>query len=191
MNVIECINEKRSARVYKEEQIPFQEIQELLTLGTKASTGSNEQPWGFVVIQDKEEINNLSNEIKTYLLKNFEKYPYLHQYETWLKNDKYSVFNHAPSLIIIYGNTDSHWYLYDCSLAAGNIMLAAHSMGIGTCWIGFAEYYLNTPEFKLKYNIPENYELVAPLSCGYMKVTLEVPKRKPPVIFNQKATSEI
>ena len=131
------------------------------------------------------EIDTLSKEIKNYLLENLENYPYLNQYESWLKNDKYSIFNHAPSLIIIYGSIESHWYVYDCTLAAGNIMLAAQNMGIGTCWIGFAEYYLNTTEFKSKYNVPANYELVAPLSCGFMKTKMQPPKRKPPIIFNK------
>lgn len=185
MDIIDCINEKRSVRTYKDEQIPLDKIYELLELGTKASTGSNQQPWGFVVIQDYNEIDTLSKEIKHYLLENLEKYPYLNQYENWLKNNKYSVFNHAPSLIIIYGNIESHWYVYDCTLAAGNIMLAAQDMGIGTCWIGFAEYYLNTPEFKSKYNVPANYELVAPLSCGFMKTKMQPPKRKSPIIFNK------
>ena len=52
MDIIDCMNEKRSVRTYKDEQIPLEKIYELLELGTKASTGSNQQPWGFVVIQD-------------------------------------------------------------------------------------------------------------------------------------------
>ena len=185
MDTIECINSKRSIRVYEETQIPYETVMELLTLGTKASTGSNHQPWGFAVIQDTQEIEDLSKNIKVYLLENLEKYPYLSQYETWLQNEKYSIFNNASTLIVVYGNTDSHWYIYDCTLAAGNIMLAAYSKGIGTCWIGFAEYYFNTPEFKKKYKIPENYELVAPLSCGYIKGSIKPPERKPPVVFNR------
>ena len=185
MDTIECINSKRSIRAYEETQIPYETVMELLTLGTKASTGSNHQPWGFVVIQDAREIEDLSKNIKAYLLENLEKYPYLSQYEAWLQSEKYSIFNNASTLIVVYGNTDSHWYIYDCTLAAGNIMLAAYSKGIGTCWIGFAEYYFNKPEFKKKYKIPENYELVAPLSCGYIKGTVKPPERKPPVVFNR------
>lgn len=184
MDIFDCINNKRSVRNYTDEKISRETIEELIKLGTKASTGSGEEPWGFVILEDGDEIEKLSKEIKTYILNNYEKYPYLSQYESWLKNEKYSVFNHASTLIIIYGNTDSHWYLYDCSLAASNIMLAAHAMNIGTCWIGFAEYWLNTKEFKQKYNVPENYNLVAPISCGYMKGKLVAPRRKDPKIFN-------
>ncbi|AOY77803.1 nitroreductase family protein [Clostridium formicaceticum] len=184
MNILDCINEKRSVRAYTDQQVSNETIHQLLTLGTKASTGSNEQPWGFVVIQGKEEIQKLSEDTKTYLLRNLDAYPYLKQYESWLLNPTYSVFNHASTLIAIYGNTKSHWYLYDCSLAAGNIMLAAHSMGIGTCWIGFAEHTLNTKEFKEKYRVPSEYELVCPMTIGYMKSKLTSPERKVPEVFN-------
>lgn len=184
MNIIDCINTKRSVRSYKDEQIPTEIITELLTLGTKASTGSGEEPWGFVVLRNKEEINELSERTKSYLLEHFESYPYLHQYIGWLENPKYSVFNHANTMVVIYGNTNSHWYVYDGSLAAGNIMLAAHSMGIGTCWIGFAEHTLNTEEFKKKYGVPEDYDLVCPMTLGYRKGNLNPPTRKTPLIFN-------
>jgi len=56
-------------------------VNQLLTFGTKASTGSNEQPWGFLVVQDKEEINELSEKIKEHLLQNMENFPYLAQYK--------------------------------------------------------------------------------------------------------------
>lgn len=58
----------------------------LIELGTKASTGSGMEPWGFVIIRDKNEIDSLSEMTKKYLLDNLEKYPYLNQYENWLKN---------------------------------------------------------------------------------------------------------
>ena len=64
MDTIECINSKRSIRAYEETQIPYETVMELLTLGTKASTGSNHQPWGFVVIQDAREIEDLSKKLK-------------------------------------------------------------------------------------------------------------------------------
>lgn len=185
MEILECINNKRSIRAYTDEIIPKEILTNLIELGTKASTGSGLEPWGFVIIQNKDEIDSLSEMIKQYLLDNFEQYPYLHQYESWLKNPKYSVFNHANTLLIIYGNTESHWHVYDCSLAAGNIMLASNSMGIGTCWIGFAEYILNTKEFKEEHGVPEKYELVCPMSMGYIKTKLTPTKRKKPIIFHK------
>jgi Nitroreductase len=185
MDILECINSKRSIRAYTNEIISEETLTSLIELGTKASTGSGIEPWGFVVIRDKNEIDSLSEMSKKYLLNNLEKYPYLNQYENWLKSPEYSIFNHANTILLVYGNTESHWYVYDCSLASGNIMLAAHGMGIGTCWIGFAEHTLNTKEFKEKYGVPEKYELVCPMSMGYMKTKLTPPKRNKPIIFHK------
>lgn len=186
MNILDVINSRRSIRSYLEEEVSSDIIEKLILLGTKAATGSNQQPWGFVVVQGKDEIQNISEDTKVYLLKNIDKYDYLKDYEKLLGDSTFSVFNHASTLLLIYGNKESHWHVYDCTLAASNIMLAAHSMDIGTCWIGFAQDTLNTKEFKEKYNVPENYELVCPMSIGYMKTKQGPPHRKPPIVFNSK-----
>lgn len=183
MNITECINNRRSSRSFTSQEVSHDMIHQLITLGTKAATGSYGQPWGFVIITDKRELNNLSDEAKKYMLENFDDFPYFHQYEDWLKDKKFSIFYGAPCLLIIYGNTNSHWYTYDCTLAAGNIMLAAKEYGLGTCWIGFAEYTCNTTEFKTKYNIPHHYNLVCPMIIGYPKLIMKPPKRKPATIF--------
>lgn len=187
MDVIEVISSKRSVRSYKDEAVSEETLFELIDLGTKASTGSGMEPWGFVILNDKEEINLWSEKIKSHLLSNIDNYPYLHQYLNWLKDPKFSVFNHSHTLLVIYGNTDSHWFKYDCTLAAENIMLAAYAQGIGTCWIGFAEYMLNTKEFKSRYGVPDGYELVCPMTIGYIKdgTILNAPKRKKPIVFNR------
>lgn len=183
LDIIECIKSKRSIRNYEERPISNEDINQLIELGTMASTGSGMEPWAFLVIKNREEIENWSEKIKTHIRENIEIFPYMQQYESWLTNPKFSVFNNAGTLLVIYGNTASHWYVYDCTLAAGNIMLAAHSKGIGTCWIGFAEYMFNTDEFKKQYGVPLDYNVVCPLSMGYTKGTAKPPVRKPPIIF--------
>nr|WP_312984655.1 nitroreductase family protein [Clostridioides sp.] len=183
MDILECISSKRSGRSYTDQEITDDTFNELLNLGVKAATGSNEQPWGFVIIKDKEEIEKLNLEIKKYVAENLENLPYFKQYESWLHNPKMDLLYRSPYLLLIYGNTDSHWHVYDCTLAASNIMLAAHSMGIGTCWIGFAEDVCDTKEFKEKYNVPENYSLITTLTMGYMKKELDPPVRKEPKVF--------
>ena len=75
MSIISCINERRSIRSYKDEPISEKIINELLELGTKAATGFCYGAMGFVVIQDKEEIKKLSEEIKKHLVENFDKFP--------------------------------------------------------------------------------------------------------------------
>lgn len=184
MDALECISTKRSVRTYKDMEISKDDLEYLIKMGTMASTGSNLQPWGFVVINGKNKLEEISIKIKQELLENLDKYPHLQQYEGWLKNKRYNVFNHASTVLLVYGNQNSHYYREDCVLCTGNIMLAGHAMGIGSCWIGFGEYHFNTSIFKSEHNVPEEFQLVSTLSLGYKKSESAPPKRNEPKIFN-------
>lgn len=184
MDVLEAIEKRRSIRSYTERPVEQDVLEKLVTLAVKAPTGSGMEPWGFVVLQDKKEIDALSDRIKQKVLNNLADYPHLAQYESWLRNEKYHIFNHAGTVLIVYGDTSSHWNVYDCSLVAGNIMLAAESEGIGCCWIGFAEALFDDAAFKAEHHVPEGFHLVSTLSMGYTKVPVPPCTRKDPVFFS-------
>lgn len=185
MNIIECIETRRSIRKYSDKKVESATINELLRLGTMAPTSLCQEPWGFVVIQDKEEINEWSEKIKSFLLQNLDKFPYLSKMETVLQKPDFSLFNHAENMIVVFGDTNSHSYAADCTSATQNIILAAHSMNIGTYWVGFSQFLFDNEEFKTKYNVPEHYKLVSTLTLGYMTEKPEKPKRKEAIIFNR------
>jgi len=67
-------------------------------------------------------------------------------------------------------------------LAAENLMLAAHSEGLGTCWIGFAQGYLNTPEGKNALGLPATWVPVAPIIVGHPTTAPRPVARKEPEI---------
>lgn len=148
MDALQCILTRRSCRSYEDRPIPKKEILELLTVGTKAATGSGMQPWGFVTLEGREKIAALSDEIKVWLKENFADFPWLAQYREWLDHPNYNIFYDANNIICVYGDTASHWYVYDGTLCTANIMLAAHAKGIGSCWIGFAQDFMDRPEIK-------------------------------------------
>ena len=184
MNVIEAIEQRRSIRTYTDRPVEKDVLEKLVSLAVKAPTGSGMEPWGFVVLQDKKEIDALSERIKQKVLNNLAAYPHLAQYESWLRNEKYHVFYHAGTVLIIYGDSASHWNVYDCSLLAGNVMLAAESEGLGCCWIGFAEALFDDMDFKKAHNVPDNFHLVSTLTMGYTKVAVPPCTRKPPFFFS-------
>ena len=185
MDIFERINTRRSVRVYKEGCVSDEEINRLLDFAVMAPSGSCKEPWGFVVINDLAEIKEWSGKSKEYTLEHPDELPYLSCYEKMLRNPKCNVFWNASTLLAVYGSSESHWSVYDCSFAAANIMLAAHAMGIGTCWIGHAEKIMNSPEFKERYNVPENYDMFCTMTMGYIKTSPPPRKRKPPVVFNR------
>ena len=178
MDALQCILTRRSCRSYEDRPIPKKEILELLTVG------SGMQPWGFVTLEGREKIAALSDEIKAWLKENFADFPWLAQYREWLDNPNYNIFYDANNVICVYGDTASHWYVYDGTLCTANIMLAAHAKGIGSCWIGFAQDFMDRPEIKARYKVPEQCRFVSALSLGYAKGHLPEAQRKEPVIFN-------
>lgn len=70
-----------------------------------------------------------------------------HHFQSILENPEFDIFYHAPALIVISAAAGP-WIVEDCALAAENLMLAACAAGLGTCWIGFAQEWLGTPEGK-------------------------------------------
>ena len=183
MELKDAILQRRSVRSYTDAPISPETIEALVELAVKAPTGSGLQPWGFALLQDKAEIDALSEQIKKKVCENIAAYPEFAQYESWLKNEKYSIFNHAGTVLAVYGDTASPWCVYDCSLVAGNLMLLAEEQGIGTCWIGFAEALFDDPEFKQAHKVPANFKLVATLSMGFRKHETKPCERKAPVFF--------
>ena len=134
------------------------------------STGSGMQPWGFVTLEGREKIAALSDEIKAWLKENFADFPWLAQYREWLDNPNYNIFYDANNVICVYGDTTSHWYVYDGTLCTANIMLAAHAKGIGSCWINRAMETFELPEGKAllaEWGLGENWKGVGNCILGY------------------------
>lgn len=167
MELKEAISTRRSVRKYKSQPVPEQDIRELLALAAMAPSGMNSQPWLFAVIEDREYLKELSGRSKALMLKRLQAAPHMDRYRGLLYNPDFNIFYDAPALVLIYGDKNAITYIYDCSLAAQNLMLAAWDRGIGSCWIGFATFAGNSPEVKSELNIPGGYELVAPVILGY------------------------
>jgi nitroreductase len=91
------------------------------------------------------------------------------RYRDLLSDPDFQIFYHAPVLIVISAKELSSWAVEDCSLAGQNLMLAAYAAGLGTCWIGFAEPWLNTPEGKVVLGLGPESIPVAPIIVGHPK----------------------
>jgi nitroreductase len=168
--------------MYKDEPVPKETIDKLLEDATWASTGSNMQPWEFVVVTDKDFIKEISDSCKRNILKKIEadpKSPWK-RYEKSAGNLNQNIFYNAPCLIYIVAPRSASLALFDCSMAAGNLMLSARARGLGTCWIGLGA----TPErdMRTKLDIPPDYRIVAPIIVGVPDQDPAPPPRKKPVI---------
>jgi nitroreductase len=184
MDVIECIYNRRSIRKFKPEPVPAEIINKLLETATLAPSSSNSQPWSFVVIQDIDLLKNFSDRSKSiYLEKMKDNTSDPYGYKARLSKPDFNIFYNAGTLIVIYANSKSKLALGDCCLAAQNLMIAANSLGLGSCWIGFAEPLLDSTDFKVELGIPQTAYAVAPIILGYPAITPSSYSRKPPEIL--------
>ena len=96
----------------------------------------------------------------------------------------FHIFYHAPTLILISASAQGPWIVEDCALAAENLMLAAFAVGLGTCWIGFAQGFLNTPAGKNELGLPIACVPVAPIIIGHPKAAPPPVPRKTPTVHS-------
>ena len=136
MDVLEAIKTRRSVRRYTDEKIPQETLDLLIDYGCRSASASNTQPWGFVIIEGKETIHSLSEQVRADLINMKQREPWISIYSRWLENPDFNFFfKQTQTLLLIYGHSRVKFYRESCTLAASNIMLAAHAMGIGSCWI--------------------------------------------------------
>jgi nitroreductase len=184
MELIEALYTRRAIRSFEDKQVDKETISTLIHAAIQAPSAMNSQPWAFAVVQDRNLLRDYSTRAKTYALSTLGNEPHAREWESILSRPDYDIFHGAPTLIIICAKPDGLVPAEDCSLAAANLMLAAHAKGLGTCPIGFARLWLNLPEVKSELGIPANYSPVFPVVVGYQKGPAHpVERRAPEVLF--------
>lgn len=183
MDVMEAIYQRRSVRAYTEQPVDKAAVEVLIKAAIQAPSSMNEQPWAFAVIQDPTQLAAWSERIKAHVLQHLNPDSPLAKYRDMLSSPDYHVFHRAATLIIICARPGTHDGEEDCSLAAQNLMLAAHAMGLGTCPIGFARPWLNLAKSKREVALRTDYKAVFPVVVGYPKgETAAVPRREPEIV---------
>jgi nitroreductase len=139
MDAMEAIRKRRSVRQYTGEPIPREDLEKIVDAGRLAATGSNKQPWEFIVITERTMIEHLKVAA------------------AWM--DK------AGAIIAVVMDPASRWWVEDGSAAVENILIASTALGYGSCWL--EGYTLpREQEFKALLGIPENKRLFTLLPLG-------------------------
>lgn len=152
-DTMKTLIERRSCRSYKSEQIKKEELDAVLRAGIWAPTGMNRQHTKLVAVTDSELVALLSK---------------MNAAVMGTANDP---FYGAPCVVIVFGDSNVYTYVEDGSLAMGNMMNAAHSLGLGSCWIHRAKEMFESEEGKAlmaKWGIPESYKGVGNCILGYI-----------------------
>jgi nitroreductase len=174
MDLNEGIFGRRSVREYTADPVDERTIRRLIDAGPHAPNAVNQQPWSFVV-RDQSLLDRVSRAAKNHMLANMPSGPIGDRLRSRLADPEFQIFYHAPVLILISAIAQGPWIVEDCAFAAENLMLAAHAAGLGSCWIGFAQGFLNTPDGKQALGLPDACVPVAPIIVGH-------PKAAPPVV---------
>jgi nitroreductase len=142
MSTLDVLRTRRSIRRYANKAIPDAVLREILGAAQHAPSAANRQPYHFIVITDAELKRALSKGLWNRFVKA------------------------APVTIVGCADTNGltgKWAVIDTTIALQNMVIAAWSLGVGSCWIGD----FNEPGVKAKLHIPEKWRVVALLTLGY------------------------
>lgn len=167
---IKNLIERRSCRKYKSEQIKDEELNLILKAGEYAPSGMGMQSPKMVVLQNKSMIERLS------------------KLNAKIMNRDVDPFYGTPTVIVVLADKTKMTYIEDASLVLGNLMNAAHSLGIGSCWIHRAKEEFETEEGKeilRSLGIDGNYEGIGHCIVGYVdgEYPTDVPRKSGRVFY--------
>jgi nitroreductase len=181
--VLNCILTRRSTRNYQERQIEPLQLDTILNAAIWAPSGGNNQTWLFTAIQNREILNQLNELVKQ-------------GFQHWIPDDDYpgklgakaasekpgyNFYYNAPTLIIASNRPGYENAMADCALALENIFLAAHSLGLGSCYINQLHWLRNDPDvrdFLFELGIPREHTICSAAAIGYIGKESAPPKRK-------------
>lgn len=169
---IKIMRYRRSIRRFLPEQIKDEELQAIIESGLYAPSAHNDQPWHFTVLRDKAMIDKLNIDSKEAAKDFHDEFV-----RNMANNEKLHTLFAAPLVIIVSGKDDAMMPRDDCAAATENMLIAAESMGIGACWIGFVRCLFENHKEKVMedYKIPEGHTPYYVVSFGYKK---SVPQRE-------------
>lgn len=181
-SLFEAILARRSVRAYVQKSLPRTTIETLLEAAVHAPTAMHQEPWAFVVVQNRRLLKQLSNVVLAGVLDDSHR-------PVMQSSDKadLDVFHGAGTLIVICAKPSGPFVAADCWLAAENLMLVACEMGLGSCVIGSSVVALNGSKVKAELlDIPSEYSVIAPIVVGVPSGETPAVSRKRPFVLAWK-----
>jgi nitroreductase len=160
MEVLKTIETRRSVRKYNPIPIPDSELKKILEAGRLAPSAGNKQPWGFVVVRDADRRKKLAEAARN---------------QMWTLD--------ASAILAVFGDPTVpgvyiRWLERDPMIAVENMILAAWSLGYGTCWIGA----FDEDKVKMLLGVPDDKKMICLLPIG---IPAETPEAKPRRVFKE------
>lgn len=202
------IYNRRSTRLYKDKPVPRELVHRIIEAGRFAPSAGNNQPWKFIVIQNKALIDEIDVKCKRFcrlVMRGTMPGAWIDKktpgdrtasLKTWQKiltrlliavrgpneldprargginaivsDPEYHTFFHAPVLIILLADKRGIGSIkLDTGICGQNMVLAAHSLGLGTCWVSLIDGLQGYPKFRKQLGITEPFKIMTSLALGY------------------------
>ena len=173
--VLDVIRSRRSVRRYRSDPVPPDALEAVLNAALWAPSACNGQPWHFTALVSPGRIAALDQASRSAMVA-----APLDWAAAMAKNPEFRMFYGAPAVVVVSGRKDESFpAVVDCSIATQNLVLAAESLGLSSCWIGLAYWYFQTEEAQRELEIPEGYEPLFAVTLGYREgPALPGPERK-------------
>ena len=150
MDALEAIRQRRSVRRYTGDPIPREDLEQIVDAGRLAATGSNRQPWDFIVVTGQATIERLKVAAR------------------WM--------DMAGAIIAVVMDPSSRWWVEDAAAAVENMLIASTALGYGSCWL--EGYTLpHEEEFKALLNVPRDKRLLTLIPIGVPAESPSPPKK--------------
>jgi len=192
--LVQLMASRRSCRCFTNKPVDRAMIEDLIKIGITAPSGTNSQSWTFIVLPTRKAVTSLAEQVASYfgrlnttaektMLRLFLKLigkgeldAYYHGYyrkvrealKEWHGSGKDRLFHSSTAAIVVGSKPGASCPAEDALLATQNILLAAHSMGLGSCLIGYAVAAMKKdPSIRRSIGIPQEEEIHAVIALGY------------------------
>ena len=168
MNFIDTLLSRRSIRKYTDQQVTDEQIELVLKAAMYAPSAGNQQTWHFVVLRDKNTFNKIIE---------------FQPFAQMLPQSSVAICVCADLSL----ETKKGYWMVDCSAATENLLLAAHSLGLGAVWLGIYPVSERITGIKELLNLPDSVEPFSLISIGYPAEEKKLPNRfKPERIHSER-----
>jgi len=151
MDTLEAIRTRRSIRRYTDAAIPKADLETIVDAGRLAATGSNQQPWDFVIVTDRAMIAQFKIA------------------GAWIEK--------AGAVIVVVMDPVSRWWVEDGAAAIENMLLASTALGYGACWVE-GDALPREEQFKTLLGVPPAKRVMALMPIG-VAAEIPAPEKKP------------
>lgn len=184
-NILEFIKSRRSTRRYKTEDVPAEQLNQIIEAGRFAPSGGNCQSTHFIVVKNKEVLTELANLTQQEFAKmeiTLGLYKSIVNSINASKKGNYVFHYNAPVLIITANQKNYGNNIADCACALQNMMLMANALNLGSCWINQLKWLNENPvilEYMMKLGMDESERVYGALAVGYPDTADGLPDREP------------